>query len=118
MHDPFEKMSDRQVKARAHAKNVGAGFNVNKMLYHRVRIDLVNLIIFLSFVDQSYFYKDVVYGTRTIKLDSGDHLVMPDVIRIVGRSTMIIEQYHKHCSRKISNPFENQRFTELRWYTD
>ena len=46
MHDPFEKMSDRQVKARAHAKNVGAGFNFNKMLHHRVRIDLVNLIIF------------------------------------------------------------------------
>lgn len=40
MHEPFEKLSDRQIKkARAHAKNVGVGFNVEKLPSHRVRID-------------------------------------------------------------------------------
>ena len=58
IHEPFEKLSDRQInKARAHAKNVGAGFNLNKMPHHRVRIDLVKLDNFLSFVDQPYFIK-------------------------------------------------------------
>ena len=52
-------------KARAHGKNVGAGFNLNKMPHRRVRIDLVKLDNFLSFVDQPYFYQDVGYGTRT-----------------------------------------------------
>ena len=66
MHEPFEKLSDRQIKeARAHAKNVGVGFNVNKMPHHRIRIDLVKLDHFLSFVDQPHFYQDVAYGTRT-----------------------------------------------------
>ena len=36
-------------------------------------------------------------------LDSGDHLVMPNVIRIVGRSTMI-EQYLKHCCEEDFDP--------------
>ena len=86
IHESFEKLSDRQIrKARAHTKNVGVGFNLNKMPHHRVRIDLVKLDNFLSFVDQPYFYQDVAYGTRTLKLDSGDHLVVPNVIRIVGR---------------------------------
>ena len=66
IHEPFEKLSDLQIKkARAHAKNVGAGFNLNKMPHRRVRIDLVKLDNFLSFVDQPYFYQDVGYGTRT-----------------------------------------------------
>ena len=104
MHEPFEKLSDRQInKARALAKNVGAGFIVNKMPHHRVRIDLVKLDHFLSFVDQPYFYQDVAYGTRTLKLDVGNHLVMPNVIRIVGRSA-IIEQYLKHCCEEDFDP--------------
>lgn len=58
MHEPFEILSDRQIKkARAHAKNVGVGFNVEKLPSHRVRIDLVKLDHFLSFVDQPYFYQ-------------------------------------------------------------
>ena len=66
IHEPFEKLSDLQIKkARGHAKNVGAGFNLNKMPHRRVRIDLVKLDNFLSFVDQPYFYQDVGYGTRT-----------------------------------------------------
>ena len=90
MHEPFEKLSDRQIKkVRAHAKNVGVGFNVDKVPQHRVRMDLVKLDHFLSFVDQPYFHQDVAYGTRTLKLDSGERLVMPNVVRIVGRSTMI-----------------------------
>ena len=98
MHEPFEKLSDRQIKkSRAHAKNVGVGFNVEKLQSHRVRIDFMKLDHFLSFADQPYFYQDVAYGTRTLKLDSGERLVMPNVVRIVGRSTMI-EQYFKHCS--------------------
>ena len=104
MHEPFEKLSDRQIrKARAHAKMVGIGMNVEKPLRHRVKIDLVKLDHFLSFVDQPYFHQDVAYGTRTLKLDSGEQLVMPNVIRIVGRSTMI-EQYLKHYSEDDFDP--------------
>ena len=104
IHEPFEKLSDRQIKrARSHAKIVGVGLSVEKPLRHRVKIDLVKLDHFLSFVNQPYFYQDVAYGTRTLKLDSGEELLMPNVVRIVARSTMI-EQYLKHCSEDQFEP--------------
>lgn len=97
MHGHFENLSDRQIKkARAHAKTVGAGLVLEKAPFHRTRIDLMKLNHFLSFTDQPYFYQDVSYGTRTLKLDSGEQLVMPNVVRTVARSTMIA-QYFSHC---------------------
>ena len=97
IHAPFEMLSDRQIKkARLHAKTVGVGLPVGNIPYHRVRIDKSKLEHFLSFVDQPYFYQDVSFGTRTVKLDSGQRMVMPNVVRTVGRSTMI-EQYHQRC---------------------
>ena len=93
IHEPFEKLGDRQIKKTgAHAKIVGVGLFVEKPLDH-----------FLSFVNELYFYQDVAYGTRTLKLDSGEELLMPNVIRIIARSTMI-EQYLKHCSEDHFEP--------------
>ena len=55
IHEPFEKLSDRQIKrARSHAKIVGVGLSVEKPLRHRVKIDLVKLDHFWSFVNQPY----------------------------------------------------------------
>lgn len=59
-----------------------------------MKIDLVKL---------PYFYQDVAFETRTLRLDSGEELLMPNVIRIVSRSTMI-EQYLKHCSEDHFEP--------------
>lgn len=98
MHSGFEKLSDRQIKkARAHAKSIGAGLNSPKIVHHRTRIDLSKLNHFLTFADQPYFYQDVSYGTRMLKLESGEQIMMPNVVRTVTRST-VIEQYFKHCS--------------------
>ena len=96
MHSDFEKLSDRQIKkARAHAKSIGAGLNSPKIVHHRTRIDLSKLNHFLTFADQPYFYQDVSYGTRMLKLESGEQIMMPNVVRTVTRST-VIEQYLKH----------------------
>ena len=64
-----------------------------------MRIDESKLEHFLSFVNQPYFYQDVSFGTRAVKLDSGQWMVMPNVVRTVGRSTMI-EQYHQQCTEE------------------
>ena len=85
MHAHFEKLSGRQIKkARAHAKAIGAGLVLEKAPFHRTRIDLMRLNHFLSLADQPYFYQDVSYGTRTLKLDSGEQLIMPNVVRTVA----------------------------------
>ena len=104
MHATFEKLSDRQIKkARSHAKRVGAGFLVEKVPYHRVCIDATKLEHFLTFVDQTYFYQDVSFGTRKVRLESGQEMIMPNVVRTVGRSTMI-KQYQQRCSEEEFEP--------------
>ena len=62
------------------------GSKLRKFPYHRVHIDTSKLEHFLSFVDQPYFYQDVSFETKTVKLDSGQQMVMPNVVRTVGRS--------------------------------
>ncbi|KAK3753674.1 hypothetical protein QZH41_003321 [Actinostola sp. cb2023] len=96
-HEPFEKLSDRKIKrAREHARTVGPGLPVEKKPSHRIRIDMTKLDHFLTFVNRPYFYQDVAYGNRTLKLDNGERLSMPNIIRTVTRSTMIT-QYLQYC---------------------
>ena len=85
MHAPFEKLSDRQIKkAQSHAKTVVVAFLVENVPYHIVRIDGTKLQHFLTFVDQPYFYQDFSFGTRKVRLDSGQQMIMPNVLRTVG----------------------------------
>ena len=49
------------------------------------------------------FTKYVAYGTRKLKLDSGQTLTMPNIIRNVTRSTLI-QQYSKHCEEEEVQP--------------
>ena len=110
--EPFEKLSDQQIKrARAHAKIVGVGLSVEKPRRHRVKIDLVKFDHFLSFVDQPYFYEDVAYETRTLKLDSGEELLVSNDFRIVARSTMI-EQYLSIATKITLSLFQDRRCLE------
>ena len=89
------------------------GFNVEKQPSHRVQIDLVKLDHFLSFVDQPYFYQDVAYGMRTLKLDCGERLVMLNVVRIIGRSTLYrILQVREAFQRKSLQGLDNTAAAE------
>ena len=65
----------------------------------------------LSFVDQPYFYEDVAYETRTLKLDSGEELLVSNDFRIVARSTMI-EQYLSIATKITLSLFQDRRCLE------
>lgn len=58
---------------------------------------------FLDFINRPYFYQDVAYGTRTLKMDSGAKLKMPNVIRTVTRSTMF-NYYLMFCKEENVEP--------------
>jgi uncharacterized protein YggL (DUF469 family) len=89
LHEPYERITDWQIKrARAHARECGPGFAVEKSTSHRVRLNKVQVDHFIDFINRPYFYQDVAYGTRTLNMDSGAKLKMPNVIRTVTRSTM------------------------------
>ena len=83
---------------------------------HRVRLDTVKANHFFEFINRPYFYQDVSYGTRTLKLDSGEKLVMPNVIRTVARSTMVA-QYLQPCQEEDFDPLSRTtiyRIVEVR----
>ena len=95
LHEPYENATKWQIiKARKHAKERGAGFTVDKVLSHRICISEALLNHFIDFVNRPYFHQDVAFGTRKLKLDDGDELTMPNVIRTVTHSTMISQYLH------------------------
>ncbi len=51
---------------------------------------------FVDFINRPYYHQDVAFGTRTLKLDSGESVSMPNVVRTVTRSTRVA-QYLKYC---------------------
>ena len=97
IHEPYEKLTLWKIKqARKHAKEKGPGSPEEKTIHHRVRLPMAKVDHFIDFINRPYFYQDVVYGTRVLKLDSGEKLTMPNVVRTVTRSTMI-HQYLQYC---------------------
>ena len=97
LHEKYERITEWQVrKAKEHARNVGPGIPSEKITRHCVRMDMVKLEHFLDFINRPYFYQDVAYGTRKLKLESGEILTMPNVVGIVTRSTMV-SQYMQFC---------------------
>ena len=54
---------------------------------------------FVDFINRPYFYQDVSYGNKVLTLDNGDRIEMPNVVRILTRSTMI-EQYLEYCKEQ------------------
>ncbi|CAB3977712.1 Retrovirus-related Pol poly [Paramuricea clavata] len=89
-HEKYEKITEWQVrKAKEHAKKTGPGIPVENLKRHRVRVDMEKVDHFLDFINRPYFYQDVAFGTRNLELESGEILTMPNVVRIVTRSTMI-----------------------------
>ena len=96
LHEKFETINEWQVrKAKEHAKIVGPSIPTEKVKTHRVRPDVNKLEHFLDFINRPYFYQNVAFGTRKLKLESGEVLMMPNIIRTVARST--VAQYVQFC---------------------
>ncbi len=67
LHEPYENVTEWRIrKARRHAKECGAGFTVEKVQSHRIRL-----------------YTKI--GTHKLKLDDGEVITTPNVIRTVTR---------------------------------
>lgn len=104
IHEPYEKITKWQVnQARSHAQVSGPGTTKEKIKTNRVRIDRVKVDHFLEFINRPYFYHDVAYGMRTLTLDSGEKVQMPNIVRTVSRSTIVME-YLKYCEEEAFSP--------------
>ena len=67
---------------------------------------------FIDFINRPYFYQDVAYGTRVLKLDSGENISMPNVVRTVTRSTMI-HQYLQYCTEERFTPLSRRTLFKI-----
>ena len=98
LHEPYAKLTQWQIRrARAHAKMIGPGGKVSNSICHRVSLDMTKVDHFVDFINRPHYHQDVSFGTRTLKLDTGESVSMPNVIRTVTRSTMVA-QYLKQIN--------------------
>ena len=117
IHEPYAKLSEWRIRrARAHARECGPGSLVEKSPCHRVRLSPIKLDHFLDFANRPYFYQDVSFSTRKLRLSSGEKITMPNVIRKVTRSTMV-KQYLQFCEEEQFEPLSRStlfRILEVR----
>ena len=71
-----------------HSSPGGPGIPVAKIPEHRVRLDKRQLDHFLEFTSLPYYYQDVAFGGRNLKLES-EELVMPNIVRTISAKKKI-----------------------------
>ena len=104
IHQLYGNVTNWQIKrARAHA-NVGQGEPVHKGIQHCVRIDKTKLDHLIDFISRRYFYQNVSYGTWKLKLDNGETIIMPNIVRTVTQATSIA-QCVEHCQEESFHPY-------------
>ncbi|XP_070569139.1 uncharacterized protein [Ptychodera flava] len=84
-------------RARSHARQQGPGHLVaNIPAYRPGRMPMEKVEHFMHFILQPQYTQDVAYGTRNLKLSTGESVPMPDVIRkvVIGR---LISLYMRYC---------------------
>lgn len=113
IHSPYGKLSNWQIKqARSHAKIYGPGTVPVSEKKHRVRLDMKKVDHFVEFANRPHFYQDVAYGNKILKLDSGEKIQMPNVVRTVARSTMI-NQYFEFCKEEQFEPLSRSTLFKI-----
>ena len=83
-------------QASCHATDVGEGQPIHDKLTFCTQLDSVKMDHFVDYISRSCFFQDVAYGTQKLKIDSGEHPVIPAVIRTLIPSR-IIAQYQAYC---------------------
>lgn len=83
-------------EARKHAFVASPGQVIEPPVLQRCRLDPVKVDHFLDFISSPTFLQDVAYGTKTIKLSSGEKIEIPNVVRTVVASRLI-QLYQSYC---------------------
>ena len=90
----------------------GPGIPQEKTVQHRIRLPMAKVDHFIDFVNRPYFYQGVAYGTRVIKLETGEKLTMPNVVHTITRTTMI-NQYIQFCDEERFSPLSTQTLYKI-----
>ena len=113
IHSPYGKLSNWQIKqAHSHAKIHGPGTIPVSEKKHRVRLGMEKVDHFVEYASRPHFSQDVEYGNKVLKLDSGEKIQIPNVVRTVARST-IINQYFEFCKEEQLEPLSRSTLFKI-----
>lgn len=90
-------------EARKHAFKNKPGQPIEPPTLQRTRLDPVKVDHFLDFISSPSFLQDVAYGTRNLKLSTGEKIEIPSVVRTVI-SSRLVQLYLKYCAESAFEP--------------
>ena len=96
-------------EARKHTFQNKPGLPIDPPKITRCRLDAVKVDHFLDFLSSPSSLQDVAYGTRTLKLESGQSLEIPNMVRTVI-SSHLARMYLNFC---VESNFEPLRRSML-----
>ena len=90
-------------EARKHAFKNKPGQPIEPPKLQRTRLDPVKVDHFLDFISSPSFLQDVAYGTRNLKLSTGEKIEIPSVVRTII-SSRLVQLYLKYCTESAFEP--------------
>ena len=90
-------------EARKHAFKNKPGQPIEPPTLQRTRLDPAKVDHFLDFISSPSFLQDVAYGTRNLKLSTGEKIEIPSVVRTVI-SSRLVQLYLKYCTESAVEP--------------
>ncbi|XP_078363752.1 uncharacterized protein LOC144647960 [Oculina patagonica] len=101
-------ISLRQIKnVKKHAQECGPGEPVVKEQIFRCRLDMEKVKDFVYFISRSTFLQDVAFGTKTLKLQSGESIPIPALVRTMT-ATKIVHLYQEECKAENKIPLKER----------
>lgn len=102
----------RYYEAKKHAAEIGVGLPLPAFPLRREKISTESLEHFIDFITSSHIIKDLPFGQKTLKMESGEIVAIPNVVRSLTSSTLI-NQYFQLCEEDNISPIGIQPFTTL-----
>lgn len=84
-------------QARKHAAMAGVGVQEERDPVIRYRLNGDKVDHFLDFISSPIYIQDVAFGTRKLKMSTGEDIEIPNVVRTVV-SSRIINLYQAYCN--------------------
>ena len=83
-------------QAKRHLLTHGRGQPLPTITRYRTGVTMPKIDHFIGFISDPNFVQEVAYGTRKLKLSSGEKIEMPNVVRNIITSR-ILKQYMAYC---------------------
>ncbi|CAG2245178.1 unnamed protein product [Mytilus edulis] len=100
-------------QARLHASMYGEGAHVSKPLkLSRQRMDQEKMAHALDFLFNPLFHQVSSYGTKEMKLDSGEKIEIPEVVRTVCHANLI-HMYEAFCTESDFVPLSKSSLFQI-----